>query len=65
MSHAKVHADDSMNNQKIDQITRRLEIEGNLDEQQRERLLQIADRCPVHRTLHNPVEVISTLESAE
>jgi uncharacterized OsmC-like protein len=40
-------------------------IEGALDAEQRRRLLEIADKCPVHRTLHSEVEVITRLgESA-
>lgn len=34
-----------------DGFTRRIELEGDLDAEQRARLLEIADRCPVHRTL--------------
>jgi putative redox protein len=32
-----------------------------LDEAQRERLLEIAEKCPVHRTLHSEVQVLTTL----
>lgn len=46
---------------KLDHIERILELEGNLDDKQRERLLQIADRCPVHRTLHSTIIVSTTL----
>lgn len=42
---------------KIDVIERVIEMEGELDEKQRARLLEIADRCPVHRTLHNEIRV--------
>ncbi|WP_019590288.1 MULTISPECIES: bifunctional alpha/beta hydrolase/OsmC family protein [unclassified Thioalkalivibrio] len=41
----------------VDRITREITIEGDLDAKQRERMLQIADRCPVHRTLHGEVQV--------
>ncbi|WP_018935745.1 alpha/beta fold hydrolase [Thioalkalivibrio sp. ALJ24] len=41
----------------VDHITREITIEGDLDTKQRERMLQIADRCPVHRTLHGEVQV--------
>ncbi|MEO0812887.1 MAG: alpha/beta fold hydrolase [Myxococcota bacterium] len=48
---------------KIDHIYRRIKIEGSdLDEKQRARLLEIADRCPVHRTLHSPVVVNTEAE---
>ncbi|WP_019987018.1 OsmC family protein [Rudanella lutea] len=39
----------------------RLIINGNLTEEQRERLLEIADRCPVHRILENPIDFSTTL----
>jgi uncharacterized OsmC-like protein/alpha-beta hydrolase superfamily lysophospholipase len=42
---------------KIDHFDRLIEMTGELDEQQRTRLLEIADRCPVHRTLHGEVAV--------
>lgn len=42
-------------------ITRDIELTGPLDEAQRKRLLQIADRCPVHRTLHGEIVVRSKL----
>jgi putative redox protein len=41
----------------IEVIERTVTLEGDLDAAQRERLLQIADRCPVHRTLHSELEV--------
>jgi putative redox protein len=46
---------------KIDHIQRDIEFQGPLDGDQRRRLLQIADRCPVHRTLHSEV-VVATQE---
>jgi putative redox protein len=36
-------------------------VEGNLDETQKKRLLEIADRCPVHRTLHQEVRIETIL----
>ena len=50
---------------KLDHIDRVLELEGDLDEKQRQRLLQIADRCPVHRTLHSPIIVKTSLVPEE
>ncbi len=46
---------------RIDVIERRIELLGPLDDTQRARLLQIADRCPVHRSLHAGVHVRTTL----
>lgn len=36
-------------------------LQGDLTDQQRQRLLEIADRCPVHRTLHNNLQVRTVL----
>ncbi len=61
LSHEKVHAEDcaSCEHQsgKVDRIERTIQLEGDLTAEQRQRLLQIADRCPVHQTLHGPIEV--------
>ena len=46
---------------KLDHIEKTIELSGDLDAAQRERLLEIADRCPVHRTLHSEVRVSSRL----
>ncbi|MFZ5964656.1 alpha/beta fold hydrolase [Thalassococcus sp. BH17M4-6] len=51
--HDKVHAQDAgtASEQKIDVFRRRIRLEGDLDAAQRAKLLEIADKCPVHRTL--------------
>lgn len=69
INHGKIHASDCEScvegaKGKIDQFQRELELEGPLDDAQRKRLLEMADRCPVHRTLHNQVEVVTTLRGA-
>lgn len=46
---------------KIEVLERIISLQGNLSDEQRERLLQIAERCPVHRTLHNKLQVRSLL----
>ncbi|PHR12796.1 MAG: osmotically inducible protein C [Aequorivita sp.] len=46
---------------KIDTFTREIKLEGNLSEEQKTRLLQIADKCPVHKTLHTKAQVITSL----
>lgn len=56
LQHEKVHAQDCEGcekGDKIDHITRVISLTGDLTEEQRARLLEIADRCPVHRTLEN------------
>jgi putative redox protein len=62
LSHEKIHAEDSAaGNGKADLLSRHIQIEGALSEQQRQRLLEIADRCPVHRTLTGDIRVRSDL----
>lgn len=64
LHHKKIHAQDSENSEKkalLDHIWREVELEGDLTEEQRKRLLDIAERCPVHRTLHSQVEIITSL----
>ena len=46
---------------KIEVISREIEIEGDLDDTQRQRLLEIADKCPVHKTLHSNLKVETKL----
>ena len=60
LRHEKDHADDCEHceeGRKVDIFHRDIEISGDLDEAQRARLIEIADKCPVHRTLHEPVVV--------
>jgi len=55
LAHEKQHLSDSANpdskTSKADIFSRKLEVEGTLDPDQRARLLEIANKCPVHRTL--------------
>lgn len=48
-------------NPKQDTFERIVELEGDLDDKQKARLLEIANKCPVHRTLHGEIEVITKL----
>jgi putative redox protein len=59
--HAEACADCDSEDGNIDEFRRELTLEGNLDAAQRQRLLEIADRCPVHRSLHGEVKVRTTL----
>lgn len=43
-------------------ITRKIHLEGDFTEEQHSRLLEIADRCPVHRTLRQGVDIMSSME---
>jgi len=65
LKHGKVHAIDEATtgggDARIDQIERQVELLGPLDDEQRARLAEIADRCPVHRTLDAGVRIETTL----
>ena len=70
VSHDKVHAQDAETGtgdkgDKIDTWRRRISFKGALDEEQRARLLEIADRCPVHRTLERSSTVITEMDDAD
>jgi putative redox protein len=65
LRHAKVHAQDCAECEtkegRLDLIEREVELVGALDETQRARLLEIAQRCPVHRTLQSEVVIRTRL----
>jgi len=66
LRHEKVHAQDcadcASKAGKLDRIERVVTMDGDLDAEQRARLLEIADKCPVHRTLHSEVKVVTREE---
>jgi len=61
LQHGRVHAQDCADCDKsvgqIDEIRRTISMEGQLDDEQRARLMEIADKCPVHRTLTNEIKI--------
>jgi len=65
LRHEKIHATDCAECEtkegRIDRIERVIELEGPLDDAQRAKLLEIADKCPVHRTLHSEVFIPTRL----
>jgi len=65
LHHSRIHAEDCANCEEqtplIDRITRSIQLTGNLNDQQRTRLLEIANQCPVHKTLKNRIQVETTL----
>ncbi|UWR98588.1 bifunctional alpha/beta hydrolase/OsmC family protein [Phaeobacter inhibens] len=65
--HDKVHAQDALPSgpAQIDQFTRVIYLSGNLTHDQRAKLLEIADRCPVHRTLEHGAKVTTRLDEPE
>jgi putative redox protein len=64
LRHSRIHAEDCESCETetghLDRVDRTIHLEGPLDEEQRARLLEIADRCPVHRTLEAEVHVVTT-----
>ncbi|MCU0855421.1 MAG: OsmC family protein, partial [Rhodobacteraceae bacterium] len=69
VTHDKVHAQDAGHanggpGEKIDRFTRVIRLTGDLDAEQRARLLEIADKCPVHRTLEGGASIATRLDDA-
>ncbi|MBT8315790.1 MAG: alpha/beta fold hydrolase [Maribacter sp.] len=64
-SYSKTHAldceDCESSNTKIDTFHRGIKINGDFDDKQRARLLQIANKCPVHKTLNSETQIITEL----
>ena len=70
LQHKKIHAKDceecETKGGRLDHIDKQIVLEGDeLDDAQRQRLLEIADKCPVHRTLHSEVVIKSGLVAKE
>ncbi|PHQ99936.1 MAG: osmotically inducible protein C [Marinosulfonomonas sp.] len=64
VTHDKVHAQDAEAGkavQKIDSFRREIHLGGDLDDDQRKRLLEIADKCPVHKTLEHSSQILTVL----
>ncbi|SEN72442.1 bifunctional alpha/beta hydrolase/OsmC family protein [Nitrosomonas marina] len=61
LQHSRVHTDDCATCEEqetlVDKITRTIKLTGQLDDQQRSRMLEIANRCPVHKTLENQIYI--------
>jgi putative redox protein len=65
LQHSRIHAEDCAECETtkgwVSHIDRTIELTGDLDEEQRQKLLAIAERCPVHQTLTSEVNVSTTL----
>jgi putative redox protein len=65
LKHDRIHAADCADCEtregRIDRIEREITLEGELDAAQRAKLLEIADKCPVHRTLHGEVKIVTRI----
>ena len=64
LRHSRIHAKDCAACEKstgfVDHIDRDVELSGDLDDSQRQRLLHIAERCPVHQTLTSEVHIATS-----
>jgi putative redox protein len=67
LRHSRVHGEDcavcETDDANLTVIEREIELEGRLDQERRDRLLAIADRCPVHLTLTSKIEIRTTWRS--
>ena len=65
LQHSRIHAEDCMDCETktgfLDHIDRQIELSGNLDASQRQRLLEIAEHCPVHKTLKSEINIRTSL----
>jgi putative redox protein len=65
LQHYRIYAEDCRDCETksgfLDRIDREIELSGNLDESQKGRLLEIAERCPVHRTLKSEINIRTSL----
>lgn len=65
LSHERNYLEDAGNvsehDQKIESLIRKVQLFGPINNLEKARLMEIADRCPVHRTLHNSPQVLITL----
>jgi uncharacterized OsmC-like protein/fermentation-respiration switch protein FrsA (DUF1100 family) len=63
LSHSKIHAEDCAECETrvgmLDQFDRVIAMEGALDAEQRKKLMEIADKCPVHRTLESEIHIVT------
>jgi uncharacterized OsmC-like protein len=66
LSHSRIHAEDCANCETkvglLDHIESEIELIGTLSEEQRAKLLEIAKKCPVHRTLTSEIEIRTQLK---
>ncbi|MFT6229020.1 MAG: putative redox protein [Paracoccaceae bacterium] len=67
VTHAKTHAEDCAGcgaDARIDRFDRIIRLTGDLSDDERARLMQIADRCPVHRTLESASQIVTRAADA-
>lgn len=68
IAHSNIYAEDcatcDTNEGMLDRIDREILLIGNLSEEQQARLMEIADRCPIHRTLVSEIQICTRLTMA-
>jgi putative redox protein len=68
LRHDRIHAKDCTECETkegfLDRIDRQIELAGTLDDEQKKRLLEIAEKCPVHRTLKSEIQIVTTVALA-
>jgi uncharacterized OsmC-like protein len=64
LRHSRIHAEDCLDCETkggfLERIDREIEVSGNLDDAQKQRLLEIAEHCPVHKTLKSEIDIRTT-----
>ena len=69
LTHSRVHAADcetcETKEGMLDRINKEITVEGPLDADARARLLEIAEKCPVNRTLKSEIDIRGTIQAAE
>ena len=67
LQHSRIHAADCLECETkdgfLDRIDLKIELSGNLDDAQKQRLLEIAEHCPVHKTLTSEINIRSSLSA--
>jgi putative redox protein len=65
LQHSRIHAEDCIDCETkegyLDRIDRKIEVSGSLDETQKRRLMEIAEHCPVHKTLKSEINIRTSL----
>lgn len=67
LSHSRTYIQDcencdNCNKTQLDTLTRKIDLIGPLNDEQKQALLVISEKCPVHKTLHSQLDVITELK---
>ncbi len=68
LHHEKIHAENceecETKTGKLDKITRYIKVKGDINQEQRQKLLTIAEKCPVHKTLTHENIIVDKIETS-